>query len=162
MASGWQQTPTSQAMRRALRYLASQPHSEAEVRQRLLQRFPHETVASTLERLREVGLLDDSAFARSWTHSRLAHRPRSASLIARELAGRGVAREIIQEALAGTDDEAAAYQAGQRLLGRLLEADYATFRRRGWQFLQRRGFSSSVIHHTLDRLWEEAMGERSG
>ena len=128
------------------------------MRRYLLRRFSSETAASTTERLQEQGLLDDYAFARAWVQSRLSHKPRSAALIARELGQRGVSREAIESALDDADDKAAAHQAVRRFLRRPEGSDPWEFRRKGWQFLQRRGFSSSVIRHTLQRL-EETLEE---
>jgi regulatory protein len=144
------------ALDRALRYLALRPRSEAEVRLHLLKRFPEDAVASALVRLREQGLLDDLAYARTWVQSRLAHKPKSAALLAREMAGRGVPREAIQEALAGADDETAAAQVARQYLRRLSTSDRRESYRKGWDHLRRRGFSASVIRHTLSRLAEEA------
>ncbi len=148
------------ALDRALRYLALRARSEAQVRQHLLKHFPQDAVASVLARLRERGLLDDLAFARTWVQSRLNHKPKSAALLAREMAGRGVPREAIQEALAESDDEAAAAQVARQYLRRLPTSDRRESYRKSWDHLRRRGFSASVIRHTLLQLQEEADSPR--
>ncbi len=145
---------------RALRYLAFRPRSESEVRQHLLKRFPQDAVASVLAHLREQALLDDRAFARMWVQSRVAHKPKSAAFLAREMAGRGVPREAIQEALAEADDEAAAAQVARQYLKRFPTSDRRESSRKSWDHLRRRGFSASVIRHTLLQLREEAGSPR--
>ena len=140
------------AMQAGLRFISFRPRSKEEVRRRLGQRFDPHTVEQALARLEERSYLDDSAFARLWRESREAHRPRSAALIRRELVERGVPREVAQEAVAGLDDDASAYRAGQERLRSLQGLDYVAFRRRLEGYLKRRGFGASVIRRTVDRF----------
>ena len=156
MAALQEEPSVHQALDRALRYLAVRPRSQAEVRRYLLKHFPSDTVALAIVRLQEQRLLDDAAFAHAWVRSRLAHRPRSSALMAREMAAHGVPREAIQEALAEIDDEGAASVALRGFLKRRSIDDPEERRRRAWQHLHRRGFSPSVIRRALDHLGEEA------
>jgi len=63
---------------RAARFLAPRPRSRAEVRRRLLRPAPHraapsaEVVERTLDRLQQLGYLDDTAFATYWAERRPA------------------------------------------------------------------------------------------
>ena len=82
-------------------------------------------------------------------------RPRSAALIRKELLARGVDLDTAQAEIETLDDEESAYNAGQRAATSLANADYATFRRRLWGYLHRRGFGLSVVRDTVGRLWEE-------
>ena len=143
------------AVSAALRYLSYRPRSEAEMRGRLRRKHPEQAVEAAVERLKEQGLLDDLAFAQAWTQGRASSKPRSAFLIRRELLGKGVARDTAQAAVETLDDEENAYSAGQRAARPLANADYTTFRRRLWGYLQRRGFSQAVMRRTVGRLWEE-------
>ena len=138
-----------------LRFISYRPRSREEVRRRLGRRFGVATVEQALVRLEEQGYLDDVAFARSWCESRVAHRPRSAALIRRELLERGVGREVAEEAVAGLDDDAAAYRAARGRLAALRGLDYVTFRRRLEGYLKRRGFGTGVTRRTAQRLWRE-------
>ncbi len=144
------------AFRAGLRFISYRPRSRQEILRRLGRRFGARTVELALARLEEQGYVDDAAFARSWRESREAHRPRSAGLIRRELAQRGVGREVAEEAVAGLDDDASAYRAGQERLRSLQGLDYVAFRRRLEGYLKRRGFSASVIRRTLDRFLKTA------
>jgi regulatory protein len=139
----------------ALHYLSYRPRSEAEMRGHLRRKHSQQTVETVVERLKEQGLLDDMAFAQAWSQARASSRPRSAFLVRRELLGKGVARETAQAATETLDDEEIAYAAGQRPARPLAGADYTTFRRRVWGYLQRRGFSQAVMRRTVGRLWEE-------
>ncbi len=144
------------AMESALRLLAYRPRSEQELRERLARKgFEPAVVGRTLSRLREMGYLDDGAFARFWTETRQTFRPRSRWLLKAELRRRGVSQHTAEEATAGLSDEEAAYQAAQRRLRALHDLEYQRFREKLGGFLNRRGFSYEIARHTVDRCWAE-------
>lgn len=79
----------------AAAFLAVRPRSVTETRQRLKHLgYPEPLVEQVLERFAEVGYLDDESFARTWVESRDRARPRGQSTLRRELALKGVAREV--------------------------------------------------------------------
>ena len=147
--------PLSRAYNAALRLLSYRPRSEAELKARLLRRFSMPTIENVLASLKEQHLLDDVSFAHFWRHSRESSRPRSATLIRRELMTKGVSREIAEAAIEDMDDDESAYRAGLKAARHLEKADFVTFRRKVWSYLQRRGFGPSLIRRTVNRLWEE-------
>ena len=75
--------------------------------------MPDEVAATVLDRLEEVGLVDDEAFAQSWVESRQQRRHLSRSALRRELQSKGVDRDQVDAALATVDveDELAAARA---------------------------------------------------
>jgi regulatory protein len=151
------------AMESALRLLSYRPRTEQELRQRLRRKgFGPPAVGETLGRLRELGYLDDQAFARFYTETQQASRPRSKRLLTGELRWRGVAQETAEEATAEVSDEEAAYLAASRRLRALRELEYVRFRERLGSFLTRRGFSYDVARRTIERCWQELGGEQSG
>lgn len=128
----------------ALRLLALRPHATAELRRKLLQRrCGAADVEQTLNRLGELGYLDDLAFARAL----VAHRSRSRgpALIAQELAAKGVHRALAEEALSALDR--GEQVASASILGRSRGSGDP---RRTAARLQRRGFSREVIREALD------------
>lgn len=140
----------------ALHYLSFRQRTELEIRQRLLRRgFGESTIERVIARLREQGLVDDVAFAQFWRNNRESFKPRSRYLIGQELRRKGVAPEAIEQATAGIDDEASAYQAAQRKARLLRNANYQDFRRRLGGYLRQRGFGYEVIKHAVERLWQE-------
>ena len=150
------QDPFQRCLDAAVRYLSYRPRGEAELRARLTQRgFAADVQDSVIIKLRERGLVDDSAFAQFWKDNRDTFRPRSKWLTKLELRRKGVATEIIDRVVDTIDDKANAYRAALSKSRRLSGADYPTFHRRLGGYLQRRGFSSSVIKGTLERLWQE-------
>jgi regulatory protein len=149
------------AIESALRLLAAGPRSERELRERLSRRrgFRDEAVDAAVERMRELGYLNDGAFARFWVESRQAGTPRSRRALAFELSRKGVAREELDAALEGVSDAEAAYDAAQRRLRALEGVDKQTFERRLGSFLNTRGFGYGVARATIQRCWAEVNGE---
>ena len=149
------QGAAASATRDALRLLAYRARSQAEVRRRLEHRYPSQVVDQVIAQLLERRYLDDAAFARDWRRRREQHRPRSQTVIRRELLQLGIDAELIREALDGFDAAANAHRAAQTFARRLAGGDYSNFRRRVWSYLQRRGFCHEVIQDVADRLWRE-------
>jgi regulatory protein len=150
----------AEARRRAiesgLRLLSYRPRSERELRDRLARKgFARDAVGAALARLRELGYLDDAAFASFWIESRQTYRPGARRLVAAELRQLGVGREVADEATAVISDEEAAYEAARRRLRALRGLEYRAFRERLGAFLTRRGFSYDVARRTIDRCWAE-------
>lgn len=139
----------------ALRLLRYRPRSEAEIRNRLSRRFNTETIEGVIFRLRARQMIDDAAFAAFWREERDSFSPRGRQLLKMELRHKGVDSEIINDALAGINDDENAYRAAQRRIHALGKEDYETFRRKMGAFLRRRGFSYEVVKRTTERLWQE-------
>jgi len=126
------------------------------VRRRLLRLgYPGGLVARAIDRLTALGYLDDVAFARAWVESRDRAHPRGALVLRRELVLRGVARETIDEALAGreaavprspagpggeADERAAVALLERRRRGLEREPDPRRRRQRAYALLARSGF----------------------
>ena len=145
----------------ASRLLSYRPRSKALLRGRLSRRFPAHLVDRVIESLTEQALVDDVKFAELWTDSRDSLNPRSASAIRRELLSKGVAGDVADAAVRDIDDHDSAYRAGLGPARRLEQADVATFRRKLWGYLQRRGFSGSVTRHTIGQLLHESQETRT-
>ena len=139
----------------ALRLLALRPRTVLEIREQLGRRFGKDAVEETVGRLLSEGLLDDADYANQWRQSRERHKPRSRGMIARELKTRGVADDLIDDALEGYDSSDAARRAAQRYASRQSGAGRIAFDRRVGAFLARRGFEPSVIRQVLQKLREE-------
>ena len=139
----------------ALRFLSYRPRSEFEVRSRLRRKFVTEVVDLTVESLKAQGLLDDIAFAAAWTRSRISYRPRSASMVSRELFQKGVSGDVARDAVKDIDDDESAYVAGQKILDRVIQEEYGKYRLKMCGYLQTRGFNAAVNSRVIKRLWEE-------
>ena len=140
----------------AIRYLGYRPRSKAEVRQRLQRRgFDNDCTEKVLAKLKEQGLVDDTAFARFWKENRESFSPRSRWLTRLELQRKGLDGGTIELVVDEVDDSDSAYRAALSKTHRLSTSDYQGFRRRLGEHLRRRGFSYEVINNTVERVWKE-------
>jgi regulatory protein len=112
--------------------------------------------------MRELGYLDDAAFARTYVESRQAATPRSRRALGFELSRRGVSRDQLDAALEDVSDVEAAYVAAQRRLRSLQGLDRQTFERRLGSFLNGRGFGYGVARSTVERCWSELTRQDGG
>lgn len=147
---------TWQAREAALRLLAVRPRSAAELARRLrLKGYAPEIGEEVIGRLRELGMIDDAAFAGTLVRDHVRLRPQGARRLANELRSKGVddetARAAIRETMAGeqTDERELARRAAEKWRPRAGE-DPARARRRLHGFLARRGFDGEVIREVLD------------
>ncbi len=137
----------------ALRLVTHRARTEVELRRRLARNgFSPEAITATIERMHEWRYLDDEDFARRFVESREGHRPRSASMIRRELVGKGVDAETAGQvrAEAEIDDESIARDLAHKWLSQHAREAEEVRRRKLIGFLQRRGFGWDVIRHVLD------------
>lgn len=109
-------------MEAAAAFLAVRQRSIAETRRRLRHLgYPVELSEVVIERLVDIGYLDDAAFARAWVESRDRARPRGAAVLRQELRARGVDEETVRLALAERQAEAATAGGPIELVGGAIE-----------------------------------------
>jgi regulatory protein len=150
-----------ETLERALNFLESRPRSEREVRSRLTQKgTPPSLVDRVVERLRELKLIDDGAFAEFWIENRNRFRPKGARAIKAELRQKGLSNEIIAEQVdEGFDEEAGARSVALRQARRYAKLDYQTFRQKLWAYLARRGFDFDAISPAIEEAWGQLTTE---
>jgi regulatory protein len=155
----------------ALRFLEARQRSVAEVRRRLTTAgYREDLIAAALERLGDLGVLDDQAFASLWVESRDRARPRGERALRQELRQKGIDSSVIAATLeernagvevhAGEDDDAlqsADEAAAVRLLARHAHAldripDPRARRRRAYALLARNGFGPEVAGRLASRV----------
>ena len=144
---------------RALEYCFSRPHSRFEVKQYLYRKtrprrtktgelrpgVPVELTERVYGRLDEKGHLDDEAFARYWVENRRLKKGASMRKLYSELAAKGVSREIIDQALEGTerDDKSELKKVVAKRAGRYDDPQKLI------AYLARQGFSYDDIKQAL-------------
>ena len=150
----------------AARFLEARQRSVVEVRRRLRSAgYRPDLVDGAIERLLELGILDDEAFARAWVESRDRARPRGARAIREELRVKGIDRATIDTVLderregdgAEADRDAAErlLERNRRTLARV--ADPRQRRARAYALLARNGFDPDVCREVAS--WFVELGD---
>ena len=148
----------------AVRFLGTRPRTRWEVQRRLrCAGVELAEIDAVLDRLTELGYLDDAAFARWWGEQRDRHGPRGLRMIEAELRQHGVPREIVEayrdehaaperraedESLPSSEAARARDALQRHLRGRPVPED-AKARQRIGMYLMRRGFDPDVVRATL-------------
>ncbi len=113
------------------------------------KRVPGEIATALLDRFEEVGLVDDEAFARAWVASRQSTKGLAPRALAQELRRKGVADDVVREALDEVRpeaEEAAARALVRKKLRSLSRVDDTTATRRLVGMLARKGYSSGLAY----------------
>jgi regulatory protein len=149
----------------ALRLLAAMPRSRRQLSESMIRRGVQEDVVTqVLDRLAEVGLVDDVAYARAFVSSRRESRGLARPALAVELRRNGVDDDVVREVLqcVSDDDEETSARA---LLARIWRdgsgVDTAVMARRAAGRLARRGYAPSLVSR-LVREMVEHRGAASG
>jgi regulatory protein len=96
--------PEESARAICLRLLDAAPRTRAELAERLRRRGVADgPAARVLDRLTDVGLIDDVAYAHAWVDTRQAGRGLGRRRLVDELRRKGVARDTIDEAIGQVD-----------------------------------------------------------
>jgi regulatory protein len=138
-----------QARALCLRLLTAQARTRAELAGQLKKRgYPADVTARVLDRLAEVGLVNDADFAEQWVHARRASTGKGNRALAAELRTKGLDDEAIEAALSGIDGaiehDRAAKLVRTRLRRENLDGDQAKVARRLVGLLARRGYSEAL------------------
>ncbi|NKS63969.1 recombination regulator RecX [Rhodococcus hoagii] len=105
---GSPETLAARAKDVCLRLLTDRARSRAELEQKLAQKgYPQAVIDTVLDRLAEVKLVDDAAFAEQWVHSRHTYSGKGRRALATELRRKGIDDSTSSEALSqiSADDE---------------------------------------------------------
>lgn len=155
---------------KAVELLAVRARSARDLRLRLKRAGAEdEAIVAAIERLEELGLLDDRDYARNLARSRVVGGGVSKRKIGEELQRRGVSRRVADEAITDTleevelDEEGAARAAAEKRLRALRSYDLPTQRKRLYAFLARRGYAPDVVSRVIRAvIGRDAMALGSG
>lgn len=89
---------------RAIGILSKSEQTEYKLREKLLKYFSETSVECAVERMKELGLVDDENYARRYAQDALNLKSASKKKIDHELRQRGISREIIQRVLEDISD----------------------------------------------------------
>ena len=110
---------------------------------------------SILDRLRELGYVDDRVLAEQMKHALHDRKGQSRAVVARAMSGRSIDREIIDEVLDDIDsgDElSAATELAAKRASQMTGLDKQTLERRLVGFLARRGYPGNIVREAVAPL----------
>jgi len=145
------------ALRTALRVLERRPFAARDLARRLVQKgHPVAAARAAMDKCAQLGLVDDSVFARHYVETRAA-RGRGPLRLRRDLAALGVERTIIDRTLTevlGPDDThyPDVEVLARKRLGQLKGLSTPVLRRRLMAFLARRGYGGDAVRQMVGRL----------
>jgi regulatory protein len=146
-------SPAAEAQRICLQLLTAQSRSRIELAAALRRRGISEEVGtSVLDRLCELGLVDDAALAEAAVRSGHSHRGLGRRALSAVLRRRGVSDEIAREAVAAVraeDEEQRARELVRRKLRTSTVRDTSTLARKLGAMLARKGYSEELAWRVI-------------
>ncbi|MDT7759433.1 MAG: regulatory protein [Mycobacterium sp.] len=140
-----------QARNLCLRLLTARARTRSELAAQLTKRgYPDDVGERVLDRLADVGLVDDRDFAEQWVRSRRINAGKGKRALASELRTKGIDDELIADALADFDASAERTRAEQLVADKLRrerlsdDTDDTKVARRLVAMLARRGYGQSM------------------
>ena len=151
---------------RALDILAFRARSSAELKRALVRKGDEPSlVERAIVRLQEQGILDDAAFAQSFTRAKVLGANQSRRRVQQELVRKGVSHTVSAAAIdvvfeeEGVDASAIVLAAARKKMRLLTALEPAVQRRRLYGFLARRGYDGEDIRHAMDAVGRELEDE---
>ena len=145
--------PESVARRIVLRQLTMGPRSRHQLEEKLRSRGCDEDVAArVLDRMTQVGLVDDAEFAQSLVRTRTAGKGLAKRALVRELRDKGIGDEEIDAAVGSVDAESERARAEELVARRLRQLgglDPQVQARRLSGMLARKGYPPSVVYAVI-------------
>lgn len=149
------ESEVTQAFDKAAGHLATRPHSEEELRKYLTEKgFSSAVIDRALEKMTAYGYIDDAEFVRAYIES---HRAKfGVRRLGLELAGKGVDRALIDEALEELDQSEDAVGTARKYLRTHTKNKYKL---RGYLFSK--GFDPRATEAAIDVLADEGAFDES-
>ena len=153
--------PAERAREICLRQLAVRPRTYIELADALTKRgIPDDVIGEVLDRYREVGMVDDAAFAHAWVSSRHRSKKLSKRALSSELRRKGVDTELVDDALEQVDEDSerdAARALVEKRLRSMSSAPAEAVFRRLVGMLARKGYPAGVAVGVV----KEVLAERA-
>jgi regulatory protein len=145
--------PVAKAKDTCLILLTTRARSREELAQALRRKeFEPDVIEQVLGRLDEVGLIDDAAFAEAWVQSRHTYQGIGPRALKIELQRKGVADDVVAEAVAAVDRDAEDQRARELVRKRLRTMsglDDTVKLRRLVGMLARKGYSQGLAYSVV-------------
>ncbi|MGY3723878.1 regulatory protein [Granulicatella balaenopterae] len=154
----------NRAIALAIRFLARQLRTEKEVQKKLLKaEIGEETIAQVIERLKEMGYLNDGFYAEAFTNTTKAVSRKGPKVVAMELKKKGVKNEKIEAALDEYSIEeqvSNALEIAQKYINRQMGVSEKVAKQKAHVFLMQKGYGSEVIQLVMQELSFEQQVDR--
>lgn len=146
--------------------ISRREHSQKELLTKLKSKFDEEAAESAVERLCELGMVDDERFARLYAEELYTRKNMGERRIRYELAAKGISPDITEYAIECLNE-----QIGEDNVKRIVDIIAKKYynitndekhRRRAWSALQRLGYSSTDIRHAFNEYDEESFDSSEG
>ena len=141
----------------AINFISYRPRSSKEVTDRLVKKgFEAEVAQSVVERMRELGLLNDLEFARMFIRDKLLGKPMGRALLKRKLLEKGISfqasERVVKEYVSDESESDAANALATRKFkmsrARFSKLEPAVCQKKLADYLLNRGFSAEVAYKT--------------
>lgn len=144
------------AYQAALHYLSYQLRSEKEIYDYLIDKEYQDHADRVIDKLREMKLLDDQAYAESFVRTKAAVNYHGPVEIRRNLYRKGVAESLIDQALLSEYSEEMRLENAQRLADKQVKKNKNRSNRESQQrirqFLLQKGFANDTITEVFEEL----------
>lgn len=144
----------NRAYEKALYLLEYRPHSRQELFQKILREYPEDAVWEAVERVNELGLLNDEAYAADLAEEFLNRKGYGMHRARQELLRRGIDRELAEQVLSDTETDP------ETQLIEIITKKYKPIPtdRKGVEkviaAMVRRGYEFSQVRHALQQIAE--------
>lgn len=143
----------------AQRYISAGERTMKQFRSYLERRGYHSAVVSDISGWAlDTGLVNDKRYAEVFVSSHSRRSPMGNFRIRMELLERGVPSNVVEEILAGRDEEELQSSLVREIAGKYGDMEHEKAYRRASGYLRRRGFSFDLVRRVL----EEALGSSGG
>ncbi len=93
-----------QAKDKAFRLISNRIHSKKELKEKIMRKFDENSAEITVNKMEELGLVDDEQFARLYLKELLERKKLSINRAKYELSRKGISKEIIEDILSLQED----------------------------------------------------------
>ena len=153
------------AKQKAYRLLALRPHSEKELKKKLRDKgFSEAVIKEALEKLHDLKYLNDASFAVQWARNLAVNKLWGNRKISAGLQEKGVAQQLIEDAIASVRQELSESDAVAKLIrkktaGKKMAAPDRKEKQRIFTSLMGRGFPPGLILNQLGKSVEEEIDD---
>lgn len=113
-------------------------------------------INKVIERLKKKGLINDEEFAKAWVDARRRSRKKGKFALKQELFQKGIAKEIIEEAISDQSSDVREEQVAEAAINKKLKSwtllPYLEKKKKAYDFLMRRGFEYEIVKVVVEKL----------